>query len=479
MALVNHIKSDRTAEAAIKHPSGWRLFGLRHWWHANPWPTRLWYILLVAFALQASVVVFVTKFGVPPDETNHIHFIDYYTEHSLSPILTDQQPTYNLGDKTREVDYLYHYVMSLVRRILPFSQTMEHYIIRLISVGVAAASFVVLRRVFLRVGVSEWANVAALAVASGLAMVLMVSGAINNDAFVWLALALGMSLIVRLYQKTRLVDLLWLGSLVAYGGLTKRTFLPIGVVLGVVGFILALRHWRHLMTELRRPTAGLVVALLVLFGGLVLGAERIGGNIIKYGHITPTCDEVRGEAACEVFWWNIRESYLAQREPERLVAPIEFVGRWFQESFINILDIQTQGWRHEVKPPVWLEPLLLAMIVIGVGYGAAYELRRCGRDKLARQRLLLLGIGVFYILFHLLVNYSEYQRSRVFGLALNGRYILAGLLPLLFLTVWYWSILLRRIPVVLLVSLALLFIGAITWGSGLHILLQNPQLFRG
>ena len=29
-----------------------------------------------------------------------------------------------------------------------------------------------------------------------------------------------------------------------------------------------------------------------------------------------------------------------------------------QESFINIFDIQTQGWRHDVKPAPWVEPLL-------------------------------------------------------------------------------------------------------------------------
>lgn len=449
------------------------------WFSDLPRARRVWYGLLVVFVIQASVVALVTKFGVPPDETNHIHFIDYYTNNSLSPIFSDQQPTHNLGDKTREVDYVYHYAMSLVRRVLPFSTTAEHYIIRLFSIGFAVLTLVVLRRVFRKIGVSEWACVAALAVASCLSMVVLMSAVINNDVLVWLGVALGMTLVVRLYEKPRLLDLLWLASLVSYGGLVKRTLLPIGLVFAAVGLVLALRQWRKLLGELRKPTLAVVAAGLIMLGGVGLSAERVGGNVLQYGHISVTCDEVHGEAACYDFWWNIRERWLAQREPEPVVPPLEFAGRWVHESVINILDIQTQGWRHEVKPAAWVEPIVLSLFVAALGYGVIYETTRVRSDELSRYRLLLLGFGVLYVAFHLAVNYNEYQRSQVFGLALNGRYILAGLLPLLFLAAWYASLLLRRTPLGVRVGLVLGIVGMLAWQSGVYLLLQNPQLMHG
>ena len=448
-------------------------------WRTLPHATKAWYILLVLFVVQACVVATITKFGVPPDETNHIHFINYYTDHSISPILTDQTPTYNLGDKTREVDYLYHYSMSLIRRALPFNLETELHIIRLFSVAFAVLTFMTLRRVARRLGVSEWAAVVALAIASGLSMVLLMSAVVNNDVLVWLGVALGMLLLVRLAEKPRLVDLLWLMALVAYGGICKRTLLPISLVFALVGMALAARRWRSLFIEARRPSKAVIIAGIFVLIGVGLSAERIGGNVLRYGHANPTCAEVQGEEACYNFWANIREREMAAQPKKPLISTPEFVGRWFQESFINILDIQTQGWRHEVKPPVWLEPLLLMFVLAGTGYGLIRELRFWSRDTHARVRLMVLGLSVFYILFHLLVNYGEYRHYRVFGLALNGRYILAGLLPLLFLLIWYWSMLLERTPRWLRIGLALVFIAVLVWGSGLHLLLQNPQLVHG
>lgn len=451
---------------------------LRMWWRGESLAARVWYVLLALFIVQSCVMVFVTKFGVPPDETNHIHFINYYTERSLSPILTDQQPTYNLGDKTREVDYLYHYIMSVVRRVLPFSTNTELYIIRLFSVGFAAATFVVLRRLMKRLAVHEWATAAGLALAAGMAMVLMMSSAINNDVFVWLGVALGLLLIVRLAQTPKLIDVVWLACLVSYGGLIKRTLLPIGLVFAVVGMAIVVRKWRVILTQLKSANVALVLPCVLLVLGLGLAAERIGGNVLQYGHVVPTCAEVQGESACYDFWANIRERELAKRPAEQMLPAPVFAGRWVQESLINIFDIQTQGWRHEVKPAPWVEPLFLLFVLVGLGYGTVRELRRSSDHK-ARLRLLVLGLSVFYILFHMVVNYSEYKHYRVFGLALNGRYILAGLLPLLVLCMWYWGALLGRVPTKVRIGLTVAFLLVVTWESGLHVLLQNPQLFHG
>jgi chromate transport protein ChrA len=85
---------------------------------------------------------------------------------------------------------------------------------------------------------------------------------------------------------------------------------------------------------------------------------------------------------------------------------------------------------------------------------------------------------VFYIAIQLAVNIGTYRHSRIFGLALNGRYILPGLLPLIGLGWFYWSKLLHKRPktqVVLAIGIVLFTI----LGSGILMMLHNPQLRTG
>jgi hypothetical protein len=435
-------------------------------------------LVLGLFVLQALVLVFTVRIGTPPDETNQTQFIQFYASHTISPIFDQQQPTYNLGDKTREVDYLYHYVMSLVARVLPFSGNAEIKFIRLFSVLFGLLAFMTLARVLRLVGVTAGVITGALLLMTNLPMVLLLSSAVNNDALVWLGTALGLLLLVRLWKQPGALDLLWLASLSIAGGLVKRTFLPLGLAFGIFGLVILVRHSRIMMAELRRFNWGLALASVVLVLSVGLFTERIVGNQVRYGHIVASCEEVQGEAVCYNFWANVRARTLAARPPEKPVPPAQFVVRWFGSSFDNIVDIQTQGWRHEVKPARLLTPTLVWLLFIGLAYGAFYEAKRFKTEQQARWRVYLVAIAVFYIAIQLAVNIGTYRHSRIFGLALNGRYILPGLLPLIGLGWFYWSKLLHKRPktqVVLAIGIVLFTI----LGSGILMMLHNPQLRTG
>ena len=136
-------------------------------------PLARW-LVLGLFVVQTVLLVCIVHIGTPPDEQNNIDFIQYYAQHSLSPVLTHQAPTYSLGDKTREVDYLYHYGMSLVVRVLPFSDNTEYKVIRLLSIVCAVLSLLALAAVLKRVGVSAATITTALLIITNLPMVLMV-----------------------------------------------------------------------------------------------------------------------------------------------------------------------------------------------------------------------------------------------------------------------------------------------------------------
>lgn len=440
-------------------------------------PVARW-LVLGLFVLQAVFLAFATRVGTPPDEVNHIQFIQFYAHHSLSPIFDEQTPTYNLGDKTREVDYLYHYSMSLVARALPASEHTEVVVIRLFSVVFALLTLLVLAKVFNRLGISYGATTGALALMTNLPMVLMLSSAVNNDVLVWLGTAIGLLLILRLWQQPRFIDLVWLINLSIVGGLVKRTFLPLGMVFGVIGLLVLIKHYRHIMSGVRWRSVPVVLTLFVLVVSTGLFVERVGGNVTRYGHIVVACEEVHGEAACSNFWDNIRKRNLAMQAPEAPVPLGEFVYRWFGESFANVVDIQAQAWRHEVKPARWLTPVLVWLLLISLAYGLIHDGKRFRADQLARWRLYVLSVGLYFVIVQLVVNLGNYRTYHVFGIALNGRYILPTLLPLIGLGWFYWATLLRRWPrlqVVLAVGVVVCTIA----GSGLLMMLHNPQLRLG
>ena len=214
----------------------------------------------------------------------------------------------------------------------------------------------------------------------------------------------------------------------------------------------------------------------------VLGAscktERVGGNVVRYGSVAPSCEQVQGEAACYNFWASARARELARQPKHPLMPPYAFVGNWFWSSFGNITDIQTQWWRHQVKPARWLTPLLVTMLTLGVLYGIVYEKARWAKNQVSRWRTYVGLIALYYIGVNLAVNYSTYLSLRVYGIALNGRYIIPSVLVLAVLSCFYWAKLLRKRPVIL-AALAIAIILATIFASGLLMMLRNPQLYRG
>jgi hypothetical protein len=439
------------------------------------WARRL---VLGLFVAQAIVLAFITGFGTPPDETNHIKFIEYYANHSLGPVLHDQQPTNNLGDKTREVDYLYHYAASFVYRALPLPAEGKYVALRLATVGLALLTMLVLASVFRKAGLSAGSITVGLLVVTNLPMVLLMSSAINNDVFVWLGMSLGALLLIRLWRRPNAQDLLWLAALSIVGGLVKRNLLVIGMMLGILGLIVLIRHFKAILADLKKSNWHIAIPIAVLLLGSALFIERIGGNLIHYKSVTVTCEQVQGEAACHDFWASIRARDLAKHKTDPIMPAASFVTHWVGDSAFNIIDIQTQWWRHETMPARLLTPFLGVLLVVGVLAGLAYERKRFKTSSESRYRLFLMLAAWVYIGMQLVINYSTYTHYHVYGVALNGRYIIPSILILAGLACFYWSKLLNRYPKTLTVLTVAAVLAVVLW-SGLIMMLRNPQLYNG
>ncbi len=434
--------------------------------------------LLAIFAVQAFVLIGVTKVGIPPDENNHIRFIEFYADNSLSPFFTEQTPTHNLGDKTREVDYLYHYVVSLVVRVFNIPDNALPYVVRTFSVIFALLAFLAMMNVFRRLGLSRAMINVWLLIVTNIVMVLFMSSAVNNDTLVWLGVAGGVLLVLRLLDRPSATDLLILANIALLGGLVKRNLLPACFVFGL--FVVAYAVWKRkeLIGQVRlKPWLAAGLSLMVILSA-GLFAERIVGNVVKYGGITVRCEAIHGDDACSVFWASKREKSLSAQPKKPLMSLPMFALRWWDESIYNILDIQTQSWRHEVAPPrIASMIVVVGSLLVGLAYGLINDIRRWRSPK-ALRRLGVVALSFGFMTFILLFIWREYLRYQVFGIAINGRYILPGFLLLLGIIVFYWDKLLGRHTWAKWL-LATVIIGGLVWFSGLKLLLSNPQLFNG
>lgn len=430
------------------------------------------------FIVQAVILAFVVHIGTPPDETNHISFIEYYAHHSLSPVFNKEQPTYELGDKTREVGYLYHYSMSLVYRLSPVSVAQKYHIIRLFTVVFGVLTFIVLANVFRRLGLSSAVINVVLLILTNLPMVLMMSSAINNDILVWLGIMLGLLLLLQLWEELSIVKLFWLMALTLAGCLVKVDLIPVGLFFGLEALILIIKNFKALLLQLKRLKRPGYIALIVFIVSFGLFTERIGGNIARYHSITPTCEQVQGEEACYDFWINVRARGLKALPPEQTVSPAVFGFKWFGSSLYNIADIQTQFWHHTVVPARHLVLSLGGLFSVGLIYGLFYERKRFLSEKLSRYRVYIGLFALYYLAVNLLVNFETYRHNHIFGLALNGRYIIPSILILSGFSTFYWSKLLAN-HLRLRTVVAVLTILATILGSGLLMMLRNPQLHTG
>lgn len=446
--------------------------------------------VLSLFCVQAVFLAFSMHIGTPPDETNHIEFIHYYADHSLGPVFEDQKPTWSLGDKTREVDFLYHYVASLVARILP-GEVVELYVIRLLTVAAAFVTFLSLMRLLERLGAGKAAANTAVAVVTNLPMVLMLSAAINNDVTVWLGCVLGILLVLNISKQPRVVDVLLLLNIITVGGLLKRTFFPIAMILFLAGLYFIVKRWNAFTGSLKKfnwQSAALTILLVI---GLGLFIERVGGNIVHYGTMTPSCQQVQGDEACRVMWQERRNQWIMAGAPDdatNIWLPkgttrddepmplVVFVGRWLGTSVSNIINIQTQGWGHKVVPPEWLVVVLSFLLLGSLVVGVLKDLVDVPYRGAVTWRFFVLLIALAIVAAQFAVNYVSYQKSLIFGLALNGRYLLPAVLLLAGLSAFYIARSVnRRIGVVVGIAAILITIAF----SGLIMMVRNPQLFVG
>ena len=426
------------------------------------------------FIAQVIYLIFAMRIGVPPDELTHIRFIEYYKEHSLSPFIEGQESSFFLGDITREVSYLYHYVSSLIMRLLPLGSLAGYVVLRFVSLALAFGTLVMSAKLGRLLKIPEHIITIGLFVITNASEFLLMSAAINNDQVVWLAAASGLYLLVKAWQEgMSLRILLLLASIVLLTSVAKKTFLPVGAVLALIAAVLAWRARANMLTELRKIRWPEIVLLIVMLVSLGLFVERIGNNIVRYGSIDVRCDAIHSTEQC-LQYGVFRRNYRLDREgPPPVLAFRQFAPSWWHRTLERVFG--PQAWTGTTPPAIWFTKIIHGLVILSL-VGAATVARK--KQPIDRQRIFVFLLGLAYIIFNMLFNYQLYQRWGTFSLALQGRYIFPVIVPLVLVAAYFISLLAKKLNPIISRSLVLILLVLVLTQSGLRQILRTDEFVR-
>jgi hypothetical protein len=424
---------------------------------------RLAPVLLGLFCFKLALLAVLLPHTIPPDETTHLGLAREYAQVALLP--GDRPETARLGVVANQ-PFLYYWLAGKALRLYPF-EAGGLVFLRLLNCALGLLTGVLALR---------WIRLATdSAIAQNLCLVfvtstLMYTGLFAAVSYDNLANLLSVAALYSLFRYIRLGDdraLLPFVLALAAGCLSKVSFLPLALILTAA--LAALRHRElpgslaRLATELRagslpgvnRQRAGWLLALALAFATLTL----YGGNLVRYGHLTPALDQV---VAHEIAMSNrifarsaILEAYRTKehtlehsialadrirhpadrRSTKALLAITKRVGdervglARYGLAWGQLMLERTYGYfGHRVLRPAPLATTAFA-VLLGLGCGlAVVRIRSVGEPRLVACALVI--AAAYALVLVLGVNRPNYIETGLIDLAVQGRYLFPVLVPL-------------------------------------------------
>lgn len=438
------------------------------------------YLLIAIFALQAVYFSAVINYKVPSDEEFHFLLTKYHAERPLvaGPIISDQTTNFMLGDIQRMPSYLYHYVTSFyLRVVMAFTgnQETQVFMLRLLNVGIGVAVLCMIVRVFRRLNKSQLSINLTIAWLTFTGMFVWVFAALSYDN---LAMLLFFYLIYELLGlkdtlniKHLLISIVTALALV----LVKETYVPITIL----GFLLLLGwHLKHnkikgingqlrasLKNDWKRVASRRLIIflslLVIVFAGLFL--ERYGQNYVRYGKVTPNCDQVHSVNECmqnSIYRRNTgqRKEFIAAKKAG--TTKLDHLGI-FTKNWLVLIYERTYFYRghqtiisNNLSKKVGFVSVILIVLLLLYNFLTA--------RNISSISVALLVLTIVYILLVFLYNLNTY-RFYGYPFAIQGRYLLP-VVPFLYMGIvtallaFYNSRSHRMKPIVIIIVVMLIAI---------------------
>ena len=442
---------------------------------------RFWWLVLALLVLQAAWIALSGKYPLAFDEDFHLGIIRLYAHH-ISPFWSNQPENADMfGAVARDPSYLYQYLMSFPYRLFTVfaqDQTIIVILLRFISIGLFASGLALFRKLLFKTGVSRAIAHVCLLVFVLLPIGPLLAAQINYDNLLLPVVAVALLLAVRLDQlltSRKQVDAATLSQLLTVcllACLVKYAFLPI--FLAIAGFIIV-RLWQlrppadSLTTTWRSINRwgklGLAVGLVAALG---LFAQRIGYNVVRYHTPAPDCSKVLTVEQCSEYGPWIRDyNFKLNKVPGATTSnPLIYTGEWFYGMWLRtFFAVGGPETNFQTRGPLLLPALgsigFSAVGIVAFGLGAKKIFKRYDAPVL----WLLMAAAISYVGFLWLDDYLAYLRTGQ-PVAINGRYLLPVLLPLLMLAAAALAEVIKKRPTSWKISLLVLPVACLVWGGG-------------
>ncbi len=385
-------------------------------------------ITFLWFVVQSTLIAFITKFGLPPDEVYHYNFIQLFTENGWLPFLKGQEGYYHLGEVVKTPFFLYHYLLSIPNHL--FIQTGHSVLLlRLTNVLLGVASLYLAYRIAVNAKLSKLAVNLSVFMFANTIMFVFLSASINYDNL-FLALSLScLLLVLRIIKKPSIVDTSVLILALLSGIFIKKNFIPVAIVLGTVFVFWAVKNWQPFSSSIKKgwhvkqKTLIPILVLLAIFLGLFF--QRYASNLINYQSIKPRCDIVLTLEQCRENGLFVRSERLdSSPRPAITKNGYEYIFGWSALMGQRIFGV----FAHKSFVPLTsiffgLQTIIAVCVVAVIRKLSAIDWRVN----------LLLGIAIAYSIILILENYLRYRKYGSFDFAVQGRYVFFAL-PLFYIS---------------------------------------------
>lgn len=379
------------------------------------------YLTLTWFTLQALVIALSTSVGIPPDERWHIALIKLYARDGLDPFINNQSGYFFLGPVSRNVSFLYHYLSSMIYRLVDAVglEANSVSILRFFNIALGVATLYVIWKVLKKLKINNLAtNLVVFMMASTL-MFVFLSASINYDNLLFLLTAAMIYYLVSLFNNLSTKNTFGFLAVTLLALLTKSTFLPIAIMALISVVILHRKNLQTLVDNIVKSwnieKFSVLAMLFIIIALTSIVTERYVGNIVKYKSINPGCSEILTIEQCQQSPIYVRDVELSKVKPEpKEVMPIDL----FTFNWLLAMKDRTYGiFSHKIFSPN--RYVSLGMYAIFTVFLIAIIRKFNTKEKILN---VLLRIAVAYYGILLIVNRSSYVGSGMFGVALQGRY---------------------------------------------------------
>ncbi|HET7320228.1 MAG TPA: DUF2142 domain-containing protein [Candidatus Saccharimonadales bacterium] len=443
---------------------------------------KFFYGVVALLVIQALWIALSGRYPMAFDEDFHLGIIRLYARH-ISPFWVTQ-PTHSdmFGAVYRDPSYLYHYLMSFPYRLISLfvhGQTGQVMALRLVNIAMFATSLPLLRRLLLHTGASRTLAHIVLAFFVLLPITPFLAAQINYDNLFVPLVALVLLLAVRFnnelarYGRLNIKLFAVLAVTCLLASLVKYAFLPVFIALVLYEAVLFYyylgrkrKFWKTVwfgLTLISRRMRWLLIGLLLVSS--VLFVERYGVNLARYHEPVPDCVQVLSIQRCSSYAPWLRDYIFASQKGQNLHGPLGFTNDWLYGMwFRTFFAVDGPGTNFETRGPLLLPGLSAIVLFAGGLLALIVKFREVSRRYNRLEIYLLIVVTGWYVALLWFDEYKSYLHAGM-PVAINGRYLLPVLVPLMVLLAMGYSEVLRRhdsIKAVIVCAGLLCFL----WGGG-------------